>query len=445
MTGNRIKHVLFAGLPISLEYRKGDTRSGKSADGTPWSRKMYADYGYIRGTKGTDGDHADVYLGPEANAPSVFVVNQMKPPDFKRFDEQKFMLGFQDLGSARKTYLKHYPDRRFLGSIKEMSLAQFEETIMAKANHGKKVAEHLQTYAPHIRLWAEMKLAGVELKKEAFFGPFKKPAVPQKQTKKASADLTPRQGRITDNIDNAALGVLALPYAAKLVQKIPGQNWGARTARAVAQRAQRVGEHPVAELGALTALMPGVHKRIAQKVAPEPEKVSALLSPAQEAKLAHLVGQYGLDYEYMTEQEKVALMRAARIARGAQQSARVARVARVRPPAGVRPPPATPGAGAAVPPGAPPAAGAAVPAAGVPTPGAVSAGVQPPAGAAAPAKPGSAWITPGRIAKAGVLGAGALGLYGGYKAINAASGLVDAAHQHAPMDYPTVYGQGRVF
>jgi hypothetical protein len=137
---------------------------------------MHHDYGYIRGTKGTDGDHVDVYIGPHGleKAPSVFVVDQRKAPDFKTFDEQKFMLGFRSLEEARKGYLAHYPDNRFLGKIKSMPFSKFYKKVTNKGNHGKKIAALIDNpndplHTPpterknkrRAKLAAEMKLAGM--------------------------------------------------------------------------------------------------------------------------------------------------------------------------------------------------------------------------------------------------------------------------------------------
>lgn len=64
----------FQGIPIDVEQRKGDTRQGVDADGTPWRVTMRAHYGEIRshargaagvmGARGMDGDRLDVYVGP---------------------------------------------------------------------------------------------------------------------------------------------------------------------------------------------------------------------------------------------------------------------------------------------------------------------------------------------------------------------------------------------
>jgi len=55
---------------------------------------MHFDYGEIDGEVGADGDPLDVYLGPDPDAPFVYVVHQLKAPPFEVFDEDKVMLGF---------------------------------------------------------------------------------------------------------------------------------------------------------------------------------------------------------------------------------------------------------------------------------------------------------------------------------------------------------------
>lgn len=146
MAGTRVEHDTFANLPLSIEYRRGEIRTGTGADGKPWARKMHADYGYIRGTKGLDGEHLDVYVGPSPEATEVYVIQQMKGPDFKKLDEQKFMLGFDSADDAKKIYLKHYPDPRILGSLKAISIEDFKEKAMDRTNHGKKIASFVDRF-----------------------------------------------------------------------------------------------------------------------------------------------------------------------------------------------------------------------------------------------------------------------------------------------------------
>lgn len=100
------KHLWFQGLNISIETRKGAWRTGTSKDGTPWRIKMPCDYGYIRGTNDADGEHVDVFLGPDRESPFAAVVNRRRRDG--TFDEHKILLGFRSMGEARIAYFGSY-------------------------------------------------------------------------------------------------------------------------------------------------------------------------------------------------------------------------------------------------------------------------------------------------------------------------------------------------
>jgi len=141
----------FQGLDISVENAKGSTRrwydpSGKETGST----LMKNHYGYIKKTRGTDGDHVDVYVGPNPDASTAYVINQMKKPagstrgdgaKWDRFDEQKIMLGFDSAEDAREAYSAQYDDPRFFGSMKAMTMTEFKTKVLDPDSHGKKVAE----------------------------------------------------------------------------------------------------------------------------------------------------------------------------------------------------------------------------------------------------------------------------------------------------------------
>lgn len=132
----------FRGLDVAVENAKGSTRKWFDPHGRETgSTLMHHAYGYIRGTKGTDGDHVDVYIGPEENAADVFIVNQMKKPDFKEFDEHKCLIGFSSLAAARKAYLKQYNDPRFLGSIRALPFEEFKLWVFDKTKTTKKASQ----------------------------------------------------------------------------------------------------------------------------------------------------------------------------------------------------------------------------------------------------------------------------------------------------------------
>jgi hypothetical protein len=124
----RKEHKLVQGLDISIENKKGSERSGTDGRGHAWRCVMPADYGYIKRTTGADGDHVDVYLGPDLESPMVFVVNQC---DHRTgdFDEHKVMIGFDSERDALRCYEAAFSDgkgRDRCSSIETMSMDAFK-------------------------------------------------------------------------------------------------------------------------------------------------------------------------------------------------------------------------------------------------------------------------------------------------------------------------------
>ena len=128
----------FAGFNISIENKKGSYREGTDSNGHKWRVKMYHDYGYIRGSVGTDGDHVDCYLGPNENAKKVYIVHQ-QDPDTKKYDEDKCMIGFDSQAEARAAYLKQYDRPGFLQSITAMDLEEFRQKVLDPENKGEMI------------------------------------------------------------------------------------------------------------------------------------------------------------------------------------------------------------------------------------------------------------------------------------------------------------------
>lgn len=85
-------HVDFQGIDVSVESPRGSVRTGKDKDGKAWKHTMSDHYGYARGTTGADGEQVDIYVGPKADAPKVFIVDQLNQAD-STFDEHKAMAG----------------------------------------------------------------------------------------------------------------------------------------------------------------------------------------------------------------------------------------------------------------------------------------------------------------------------------------------------------------
>lgn len=127
----RKKHVRFQGLAIAIENPKGSVRRGKDRGGHEWSVKMSADYGYVNGSMGVDGDQVDVYIGPDNEADTAYIVTTMAPPDFAKRDENKCMLGYASEAEAKAAFLAHYDNPKFFGSILAMPMDEFKAKVRA--------------------------------------------------------------------------------------------------------------------------------------------------------------------------------------------------------------------------------------------------------------------------------------------------------------------------
>lgn len=134
----------FHGMDISVENQAGSYRRWYDPHAKKEGRtKQLFDYGYLRRTKGTDGDHLDVYVGHNEYAPFVYVVTQMKAPDFEKVDEQKCMLGFDSRQAAEAAYRAHFDDARFFGGIKAVPIHDFKAFVFDKENHGRLVRSYV--------------------------------------------------------------------------------------------------------------------------------------------------------------------------------------------------------------------------------------------------------------------------------------------------------------
>jgi phage-related protein (TIGR01555 family) len=146
--------VDFGGFPVVVENPKGSVRHWIDAAGNEGDTKMRYAYGYIPGSQGTDGDSVDVYLGPNPQAPWVYIIHQYTTLDGVTwsYDEDKVMLGFDSPNHARDAYLTQYDDDRFFGGMEQMSVVAFARKVFTGAgmiSHGddgadeREVDEHL--------------------------------------------------------------------------------------------------------------------------------------------------------------------------------------------------------------------------------------------------------------------------------------------------------------
>lgn len=139
--------IVFQDLPISIENRKGSYRHWYDPNKKEKGKtKMELPYGYVRGTLGMEADEGkkdavDVFIGPNKESQKVFVVRQMKAPDYTATDENKCFVGFDSAKEAKSAYLRHYDDKRFFGGIKEVSMDKFKELL--KEKRGKDLTKAL--------------------------------------------------------------------------------------------------------------------------------------------------------------------------------------------------------------------------------------------------------------------------------------------------------------
>lgn len=135
------EHRRIDGYRISIENAKGSVRRGTDASGESWEVTMHNDYGYIRGTKGVDGDHIDVFLSDTPEQGDVFVVDQVKPDG--TFDEHKVMYGFATEEEARQAYLSNYsPGWKGLGAITHVSKEEFKKWVESSKRKTKPFADY---------------------------------------------------------------------------------------------------------------------------------------------------------------------------------------------------------------------------------------------------------------------------------------------------------------
>jgi SPP1 gp7 family putative phage head morphogenesis protein len=129
--GDELQHRRFAGMLVVTENPVGSVRSWRDPDGTTTGETtMQCDYGYIDGVQGADKEWLDCYLGPDEDAPFVYVVRQMRGPQYNAHDEDKCMIGFSSMADAVNAYHAHRNDPRAFGGVKAVSTDDFRRAVM---------------------------------------------------------------------------------------------------------------------------------------------------------------------------------------------------------------------------------------------------------------------------------------------------------------------------
>jgi SNF2 family DNA or RNA helicase/predicted RNA methylase len=130
--GNYAKRKLaWRGMTISIENEQGSMRRGTNRDGKSWEQRMAHPYGYFNQTEGVDGDHFDVFVGPNLEAPTVHVIQSRKVNRWDQPDEDKGMVGFNSAEEAKQGFLDSYSDPRFYGKMTSMPADEFVAKLKA--------------------------------------------------------------------------------------------------------------------------------------------------------------------------------------------------------------------------------------------------------------------------------------------------------------------------
>jgi len=134
------KKLNWKGFRISIENPAGSVRKGKD-----WEFEVKHDYGYIRGTKGNDGDQIDCFVGPNMESELIFVIDQVKKGG-RKFDEHKCIIGATNKAQAKQIYLSCYPKGKKCGDITSMTLDQFRKWL-ENGDHRKRVSQQVSQYS----------------------------------------------------------------------------------------------------------------------------------------------------------------------------------------------------------------------------------------------------------------------------------------------------------
>ncbi len=119
--------MLYHALPVRIENLAGAPRGGITPSGESWHINMPADYGFIDGVLGADGDNLDVYVGTSPESNNVYVVDQ-STLDGKKFDEHKVLLGYHTQESALEDYmLGHHKSKDIFRNITPFTMPMFRK------------------------------------------------------------------------------------------------------------------------------------------------------------------------------------------------------------------------------------------------------------------------------------------------------------------------------
>ena len=91
------------------------------------------DYGYIKGTKGADGQPVDCFIGPLKDAKFAYVIHQTTY-DGSSFDEDKVMLGWASAERAKAAYKSAYNNVDLFYSMSVIPMHEFIKKVLSTKN-----------------------------------------------------------------------------------------------------------------------------------------------------------------------------------------------------------------------------------------------------------------------------------------------------------------------
>lgn len=130
---DRKAHILWHDLPITIEVGKGDVRESSPDAPKQWSVEMPHAYGYVKGSKGADGDESDVaVVGMHPTAHVFDTVNT----NTGEFDEHKTILGAGTTRAATYALRAMYDDGAAgrIGGVRAMTIPEYRAWLKTDAS-----------------------------------------------------------------------------------------------------------------------------------------------------------------------------------------------------------------------------------------------------------------------------------------------------------------------
>ena len=134
--GAPLKRYSFQGIPMAIENPQGSIRLWTDDEARNiGSTRMLHDYGYVEGVQGNDKEELDAYVGDDESAREVYVVHQLRAPDYRYYDEDKVFLGFPSADAAKAAFLAHRNDgEKAFKSMSVMKLEDFKAKLARRAD-----------------------------------------------------------------------------------------------------------------------------------------------------------------------------------------------------------------------------------------------------------------------------------------------------------------------